>query len=195
MNRTSFTESADLSTDEIVAAVRGGEVEAFRQIVLRYQGEVLKIVNAMLVNDAMREDVVQQVLVKAFHSLDQYETGRGFGLWIKAIARNQVKEELRKQYRYSGRIEAYAKAVVERLDAPSEQADRERARQRGEALKDCLENIDQAAARAVRMHYLERIKTEEIARILGSTGGAIRTMLYRARGQLRACMEGKGVFG
>lgn len=195
MNGTSHAESADLSTDEIVAAVRGGDVEAYRQIVLRYQGEVLKIVNAMLVDYATRQDVAQQVLVKAFHSLHQYETGRGFGRWIKAIARNQVKEELRKQYRYSGRIEAYAKAVVERLDAPSEEADRERARQRGDALRDCLEHIDQASARAVRMHYLEHIKTDEIARILGSTGGAIRTMLYRARGQLRACLEGKGVFG
>lgn len=106
-------ESADLSTDEIIAAVRAGDPEAYRQIVVRYQGEVLKIVNAMLVNYSAREDIVQQVFVNAYHGLHQYEPGRGFGQWLKQIARNKVREELRKQYRYQGRLEAYAKALVE----------------------------------------------------------------------------------
>ena len=46
-------ESADLSTDEIVVTVRAGDVDSFRQIVVRYQGEVLKIVNAMLIDTVL----------------------------------------------------------------------------------------------------------------------------------------------
>ncbi len=188
-------ETADFSTDDIVAEIRNGEVEAYRQIVARYQGEVLKIVNAMLIDYDAREDVVQQVFVRAFQALDQYEIGRGFGKWIKAIARNMVREELRKRYRYKGRMEAYAKTVVDRMDAA--EADdlgaREATWMRRKALNECLDSLETAASKAVRLHYLERKKTEEIATAVGKSAGAIRTLLYRARGHLRQCMEAKGV--
>tara|TARA_R110002096_G_scaffold24760_19_gene78016 strand:- start:20846 stop:21427 length:582 start_codon:yes stop_codon:yes gene_type:complete len=188
-------DAADFSTDEIVAQIRKGDVEAYRQIVVRYQGEVLKIVNAMLIDYSAREDVVQQVFVRAFQALDQYEIGRGFGKWVKAIARNMVREELRKRYRYKGRIEAYAKSVIERLDGveANEIGKNEEIWLRRQALGECLGGLEESAAEAVRLHYLERKKTEEIAGVIGKSAGAVRTLLYRARGQLRKCMESKGV--
>lgn len=188
-------DAADFSTDEIIAEIRGGDVEAYRQIVVRYQGEVLKIVNAMLIDYNAREDVVQQVFVRAFQALDQYEIGRGFGKWLKAIARNMVREELRKRYRYKGRIEAYAKSVIERFDTDdtNEVGKNEEIWMRRQALSECIGGLEEKAAAAVKLHYLEQKKTEEIAGLIGRSAGAVRTLLYRARGQLRQCMESKGV--
>lgn len=185
---------ADLSTDEIVSAIRGGDVEAYRQIVLRYQGEVLRVVNAMVINPSSREDVVQQVFLRAWRSLDQYETGRGFGQWIKAIARNLAREELRKQFRYRGRVESYARLALERLEAeeraaPGEAEEIQATRER--ALRECLDRLDTAAGRVVRLHYLEGWKTEEIAAEIRRSGGAVRTLLYRTRAVLRDCLEAK----
>ncbi len=188
-------ESADLSTDDVIRAVRNGELEAYRQIVARYQGDVLKIVNAMLSNPSTRDDVVQQVFVQAYQNLHQYEIGRGFSQWIKAITRNKVKEELRKLYRYQGRIEAYAKALVDRLEHPDEEKNREVAQIRNSALQECLKTLEGTSADAVKLHYIDGKKTEDVASTVGKSAGAIRTLLYRARGQLRACMEGKGVLG
>ncbi len=188
-------DAADYSTDEIIVAIRGGEVEAYRHIVVRYQGEVLKIVNAMLIDYSAREDVVQQVFVRTYKALDQYQLGRGFGKWIKAIARNLVREELRKKYRYRARIEAYANEVIDRLETEdaSDLGHREASFLRQRALNDCLDGLEETASQAVRLHYLDRKKTEEIAEIIGKSAGAVRTLLYRARGHLRQCMESKGV--
>jgi RNA polymerase sigma-70 factor (ECF subfamily) len=129
----------------------------------------------------------------AFRKIDQYEIGRGFGKWIKAIARNRVREELRKRYRYKGRIAAYANLVVDRLDAADmEEADDED-RARREALNECVGMLADKAAQVVRLHYGDRKKTEQIASAIGRSGGAVRTLLYRARNQLKDCLESKGV--
>lgn len=189
-------DAADLSTDEIVVEIGRGAIEAYRQIVVRYQREVIKIVNAMLLDVSARDDVVQQVFVRAFQKLDQYEIGRGFGKWLKAIARNLVREELRKRCRYRGRIEAYARSVLDQLDEGDSGGGtvwREEERKRSLALNECLKTLEDSSAQAVRLHYLEGKKTEEIAGLLGRSAGAVRTLLCRARANLRSCMESKGV--
>jgi len=188
-------DAADFSTDDVIEEIRRGEIELYRQIVVRYQGEVLKIVNAMLLDPSLREDVVQKVFVRAFQRLDQYELGRGFCKWIKAIARNMVREELRKRYRYQGRLDAYAKEALDRLEAEDELVLREEHRERSQALEDCIAGLEGNSSRAIRMHYVEGKQTDQVAEVLGRTGGAVRTMLCRARGQLRKCLEGKGVMG
>lgn len=187
----SHRDSADLSTDEIVMLVRGGDIEAYRQIVLRYQNDVMRVVNALVIDLSAREDIVQQVFLRAYRALEQYELGRGFGYWLKAIARNLVREELRKMLRRRGRIEAYAELALQRLDSPEEEELRI-ARER--ALGECLDDLDRQdthAAKAVRRHYFEALRTEEIAAEMKRSGGAIRTMLYRARAVLRDCLESK----
>jgi RNA polymerase sigma-70 factor (ECF subfamily) len=184
-------DAADFSTDEIVAAVRQGEIELYRQIVVRYQGDVLKVVNAMLVDASSREDVVQRVFVQAFRRLDQYEAGRGFGKWIKGICRNIVLEELRKRYRYQGRLDAYAQDLEKRLQ--EDPADHDGAADLREALRDCVELLEETTRRAIRLHYIEARSTDLVGLDLGRSGGAIRTLLCRARGQLRRCLEAKGV--
>lgn len=184
-------DSADLSTDEIITLVRGGEIEAYRQIVLRYQNDVMRVVNALVIDLSAREDIVQQVFVRAYRALDQYELGRGFGSWLKAIARNLVREELRKMLRHRGRVEAYATIALQRLDSPE---DEDRRHEQERALSECLEELDQSdthAARAVRRHYFDALRTDQIASEMKRSGGAIRTLLYRARAALRDCLDSK----
>jgi RNA polymerase sigma-70 factor (ECF subfamily) len=185
-------DAADFSTDDVVAAVRRGEIELYRQIVVRYQGDVLKVVNAMLLDASAREDVVQQVFVLAFRRLDQYELGRGFGKWLKGIARHQVLEELRKRRRYRGRLDAYAGELEQRLRA-DEPADTDAERERRDALRECIESLEESTRRALRLHYVEARPTDVVGHLLGRSGGAVRTLLCRARGQLRRCLEAKGV--
>jgi len=147
----------------------------------------------MLLDVSAREDVVQQVFVRAFQRLDQYEVGRGFGKWLKAIARNLVLEELRKRYRYQGRLDAYAQELEKRLAASEDIADGETERERRNALRECLEGLESTTQRAIRMHYVEARPTEMVAQELGRNGGAVRTLLCRARAVLRQCLEAKGV--
>lgn len=85
--------------------------------------------------------------------------------------------------------------MVARLDAEDDSpADREDTRRRSEALDECLDSLEENAGQSIRLRYLEHKTSEEIAETMGRSSGAIRTLLYRARAQLRTCMESKGVF-
>ena len=182
---------SDLSTGEIVSRIREGDRQAFRHLVTRYKGEVAAVAHALLRDDDVVEDLVQQVFIEAFRSLDRFAEGGSFSAWIKGIARNKVREELRRKYRYRGRIEQYARLMEARL---SESAGRDLfdAESR-EALEDCLSRLNEKAARSIRMHYLEARSTEEIAAVLERSPGAVRVLMHRARAALRDCLVEKGV--
>src|SRR5688572_1855499 len=93
------TGSDEPSTDDLVRRVLAGETQTFVQIVRRYEREVWKIVALMLRDHTATENFVQQCFVNAYERLGQYEVGRDFGLWLKAIARNLVRNELRRHTR------------------------------------------------------------------------------------------------
>ena len=184
---------ADRSTAEIVQLILLGDRQAFRHLVTRYQGCVRAVVHAMLSNKSSVDDLVQQVFLKAFRKLESFDQSRSFEHWIKGIARNAVRDELRKSSRYQGRIDAYAKLVEVRL---AERAGRDLFNEdTQQALEECISKLEEKAARAVRMHYVEERTTDEIGQILGQTGNAVRTMMHRARRALRDCLIRKGIAG
>lgn len=177
----------DLTTDELVALVRDERrTEYYEEIVRRFQRDVLRIVSGMLYERSATEDLVQQVFVNAFLHLKDYQTGRDFGRWIRTIARNAVREHVRKASRYDRRLKAYGEILGARED-DERAADQDQERQ--QALEPCLEQLSERASEAVKLRYHEGKSFAMIAPQLQSTTGAIRNLLARVRAQLRECIE------
>src|ERR1041384_2903274 len=105
--------------DTIVIRVLGGEIDAYEEIVRAFQQEVWKVVAAMLFNVEKTEDLVQQTFINAYQHLHRYERGRDFGAWLKEIARNQVRQEIRGSSREQRRLEVYQDHVIQTYEAPS----------------------------------------------------------------------------
>src|SRR5687767_13698456 len=87
------------SDDDIVRRVIAGDTAAFAAIVRRHKDEVWKVAAALLEDRAATEGLVHHTLSQAYTRLDGYEAGRDFGRWIKAIARNLARHELRRARR------------------------------------------------------------------------------------------------
>src|SRR6266705_4883934 len=102
--------------DNIVARVLGGDIDAYEAIVRGYQQEVWRVVAAMLLNAQKTEDLVEQTFINAFQHLHRYERGRDFGAWIKEIARNQVRHEIRHCAREDRRLEVYQSHLGQTYD-------------------------------------------------------------------------------
>lgn len=174
-------------TDELVGRVLGGDTDAFAEIVRRYEREVWKVAAAMLGDRVATENLVQQTFVNAYERLDQYERGRDLAQWLKAIARNLVREEMRRSSRESRRMEHYRDYLRALYEDEAQATERER-RFEG-ALKACREELALPAARALELRYEEALSLEEVAAALGRTLAATRQLLFRAREALRACVE------
>ena len=130
-------------TERIIARVLSGELDAFAELVQAYQHDVWRVVAAMLLDTQKTEDLVQQTFVNAYRHLDRFEPGRDFGRWLKEIARNLVRHELRTRSREGRRLELYRRHLLSTGDdvAAAEAEDR-----LAEALAGCEQKLPAAAA-------------------------------------------------
>jgi len=177
----------DLTTDELVRLVRGGDIGHYEGIVSRYQGEILRIVSCTLYDRSQTEDVVQQVFVNAFLHLADFELDRDFGAWLRTIARNAVREHLRNNARYERRLKVYAELVSQRWEDDERAIEFEESVQ--QALHDCMQRLPHQAARAIRLRYQEALDFSTMAARMNTTAGGLRNLLSRVRVQLRECIE------
>lgn len=179
--------ACDLTTDDLLALVLDGRTEAYEEIVRRYQRDVLRVVSLLLADRATTEDLVQQVFVNAYVALPRFELGRDFGPWLRTIARNAVREELRRRSRYGRRLKTYGEILAARLSDPASADLYERTML--DALKQCVQRLRARAAAVIRQRYTEGKSLDEIAAETGSTNSAVRSLLCRVRVKLRECVE------
>jgi RNA polymerase sigma-70 factor (ECF subfamily) len=136
------------------------------------------------------QGLVQQSFVTAFESLDRYTAGRDLGAWLRGIARNLVREELRRSSRESHRLQLY-RDYLAALYADEVAADDEAGRLE-RALRRCRERLTATAARALALHYEQGLGLAEVAQAIGRTVVATRQLLFRTRTALRLCVEAAG---
>ena len=172
--------------DLLVRRVRSGEIEAFAEIVRRFEQPVWRVVAALLQNFEESREVMQQVFVDAYLHLDQYRLGQDFGAWIKAIARNRVRQELRRLSRETKHLAVYREHLLERMH--DEDSDRHEQAYL-EALDACREKLPEHSARVVRLRYTEGKTFDQIAAELDTTKTAVEKLLSRVRLALRDCVE------
>jgi RNA polymerase sigma-70 factor, ECF subfamily len=174
--------------DELIAEVREGNLEAYGEVVRRHQREVWQVASFALHDKTGTEDLVQQAFVVAYERLAGFERGRDFGAWVRAIARNLAREEIRRRVRKQRLLGGYADHLAS-LGDDDHADEREAALRR--ALADCEEGLGPDARRALALRYREARDFTTVAAALDRTVAAARQLLQRVRADLRACIEGK----
>jgi RNA polymerase sigma-70 factor (ECF subfamily) len=180
------TGRAALPDDEIVQLVRSGDAESFALIVRRHSPAIWKVAAAILGDRTATENLVQQTFVNAYERLDQYQSGRDLELWLKGIARNLVREDLRKRSRENHHVTHYRAYVAALYE---EDEDEHHLSELEAALGECRRHLGAAAARALALHYDDGLSVEQSATAIGRTTAATRQLLFRARLALRDCVE------
>ncbi|MFW6287007.1 MAG: RNA polymerase sigma factor, partial [Candidatus Sumerlaeota bacterium] len=85
----------DLGDAELVRRCRDGEREAFDVIALRYLGVMHAVAFARLADRDAAEDLVQEVMLRAFMQIDRLQKPASLGPWLTRITRNMALNWLR----------------------------------------------------------------------------------------------------
>ena len=87
----------DFDDIHYINCIRNGEVNAFVHIVRRYQRMIYTIVSKIVNNNTDAEDIVQEIFIKVYQSLDKFRGDAGFSTWLYHITRPLLKSENRKK--------------------------------------------------------------------------------------------------
>lgn len=182
------SETPNPDADRLVRAVLAGDTAAFAGLVKRYEADVWRIAATLFRDRTATENLVQQVFVDAYTHLDQYRLGSDFGAWVRTVARNRLRKELRTAAREDRKLASYREVLAERLRADDDAPDDGEAYRA--ALRGCRERLPDEDAALLRLRYERGQSFEAIAAARGQTPAAVQRMISRIRFRLRLCIEG-----
>ncbi|MFV2069552.1 MAG: RNA polymerase sigma factor [Pirellulales bacterium] len=167
------------SDAELVARVRHGDVEAFGQLIERYERSLLAAALAKLHDFHSAEDVVQATLLLAFRRLETLRDEAKFGPWLTKIAHVQVVESVRARQIPAG-IPLHD-SQHERIDDANHQTWIE-----NEHLLSLVARLPDHERVLIGHRYFDGHSMTEIAAITGRPIGTVTKQLSRAVSRLRS---------
>ena len=174
---------------EIVARVKGGDTDAFEELVRRHGRRVYRSLLGVLGNVEEAEDALQDCFLKAFQNLSSFEGRARFSTWLVRIAINTGVQQLRGRKDFDSIDEEADDFKPRRIQAWGENPEESYSR---EELKRIVEQeVMKLPAKyrvALMLRDLEELSTEQAANVLGLTIPGLKARVLRGRLMLRESM-------
>ena len=140
------------------------------------------------------DDLAQETFVIAYKKLAMFEQGTNFGAWLRTIARNLVRNEIRRQSRRRILATEVAEFLLDRADEkathPAAQVERtEQHKRQVAALRACLQKLPKRSRRIVQQRYFEDLSLGVIAGYENTNANNISQILFRLRSSLFSCLK------
>jgi RNA polymerase sigma-70 factor (ECF subfamily) len=178
----------DAEDIRLMRLVADGNTAAFESLIERHQALVAGTVARMLGSNSDVEDITQQVFIRVWRSAGRYVARAKFTTWLLKITRNLVFNEMRRAKRHPHvpvQIDPEAEErplkdeTMETPDAALLQAELQR------AIESAITQLPETQRMALVLRRYEDLSYEEIADILELSLPAVKSLLFRARTELR----------
>jgi RNA polymerase sigma-70 factor (ECF subfamily) len=186
---TSPDRAADDAEDVRLMQLAGaGDMAAFEQLVERHQRLVIGTVGRMLGSQSDAEDIAQQVFLRVWKNAGRYVPQARFTTWLLKITRNLVFNEMRRRSRHP-QVPLQPNPEEEERPLKDDQAvapdtsllDAELQ----QAVDAAIAQLPDSQRMAVILRRYEELSYEEIAEALDQSVSAVKSLLFRARTELR----------
>ena len=175
------------ATDEELVALTIKEQDYFLGILERYRPKLFSYIRRLTnIGPEDAEDILQEVFIKTYANLNDFNSSLKFSSWIYRIAHNQVISHHRK---VKARPEGYAVPVddhlIESLVAETDiirGVDQEILR---EKVKSALEKIDARYQEVLMLKFLEEKSYQEISDIIAKPLGTVASLINKAKQEFK----------
>jgi len=185
------------SDHALLEATRVGDEDAFAQLVSRYRNQITSYIYRMTSDYDGAVDLAQETFVRVFRAADRYQTNYAFSTYIYRIATNLAISELRKRKRrrlvsLTGFFQSKEGAEPQEFNPADtkplidcEMVDAERR----QAVQRAISTLQEKYRAPLILRDVEGRSYEEIAGILKTSEGTVKSRISRARGFLREKMR------
>lgn len=196
---SSESENRSYDEEELTGKLARDVHRHFPEVVARYTDRLLRFAtNYFGLKEMEAEDVVQEVMIKAYIALKTYPEERisrlKLNAWMYKIAENEIKKFLNKVNRKRN-IDIAADdlnfALEQLMDDPSREPETVSIqREHMEAFKKAFRQLSEDQQRVLILHFISGMKLAEIAILLDQSESNIKTHIFRARNNLRKAADG-----
>ena len=181
----------------LMVQVKEGDESAFEELVAKYQNRVLTVLYNAIGNREEAEDLTQDVFLRVFRARHGYQPAAKFSTWIFTITNNLAMNARRSrkhrrtvaiEARESGPLGARPQEQLAEADGPTASGQLH-ASEVAEMVREAVAKLDQRQRMAVLLNKFEDLGYAEIAQIMDTTPTAIKSLLSRARTNLREMLE------
>jgi RNA polymerase sigma-70 factor (ECF subfamily) len=179
----------DAEDVRLMRLVSRGDTSAFEELIERHQALVTGTVARMLGSNSDVEDIAQQVFIRVWKSARRYVPRAKFTTWLLKITRNLVFNELRRTKRHA-HVPLQSEPGVEdpplkdEMNLAPDASLLELELQR--TIEEAILQLPETQRLALVLRRYEELSYEQIAEVLDLSVPAVKSVLFRARSELRS---------
>ena len=180
----------DLQERDLIRKAKQGDMLAFEELILKHEKIVYNLALRMMNHSEDAMDISQEVFLKAYRSLTNFDERSAFSTWLYRITHNTCIDEIRKRkgkqtYSLEEDLESedgsMQRQVADDGDTPEESLMRKE--EKSEILH-ALDTLSEEHKAAIILRDVKGLSYEEIAEILELSLGTVKSRINRARNQL-----------
>lgn len=175
---------------DLVRRSQNGDQEAFEALFHQYKNLVFKTAYLILGDTEETEDALQEVFLKAHHSLSSFRPSKGaFSAWLHRITVNHCLNQLRRRKRRAVllSLDRTLPSSIGQMPAPGDQVGER------ETVRQALDRLTEKQRTTVILRYYLELSYAEIAKVLGIPLGTVRSRLNQALKRLRRELRAAGL--
>lgn len=184
----------------LMLRVKADDAGAFEELVARYQGRLVRLLEHMGPRRDLADDMTQEVFLRVFRARKSYQPGAKFSTWLFTIAGNVARNAARS----SGRRKEISEIDTKMSPSGSQQAALDHVamdpsslmparmiegEERAAVVREAIQRLGDRQREALLLNKFEGLSYAEIAEVMGLTTKAVKSLLSRARVNLKELLE------
>lgn len=177
----------------LISRARGGDREAFGELVEQYRDNVYRLAYRMCGNAYDADEAAQEAFVAAWRALPNFRGDAKFSTWLYRLTTNAAIDVMRREKRHQTVGDGEMVDLADDADSPQETVERT---EQQEAVQKALGTLSEEYREVLLLRYMEELDYAEIAEVLQLPSGTVKSRINRAKAALKAALLKSGnIFG
>ena len=177
----------------LISRARGGDREAFGELVEQYRDNVYRLAYRMCGNAYDADEAAQEAFVAAWRALPNFRGDAKFSTWLYRLTTNAAIDVMRREKRHQTVGDGEMVDVADDADSPQETVERT---EQQEAVQKALSTLSEEYREVLLLRYMEELDYAEIAEVLQLPSGTVKSRINRAKAALKtALLKSGNIFG
>lgn len=189
-----------VSDEDLMMECRKGDMSAFELLVRRYQDALVNYIYHIISDYHRAEDLAQETFLRVFKNASRYEPKASFKSWLYTIATNLSRNEVRNRSRRNTFFLEDMADENQNVDDAEFMIDFRyqpdilyEKKERQQLIRKALKQLPENQRLALTLVTYQELSYEEIAEILNCSIGAVKSLIHRARQNMKKLLIKVGI--